>query len=141
MRNYLERNGPILFVKAFAIEEALEIECNLTAIETYALKNICPDYSVTCVNKEGKNNKRDMPEFKQDSSGFNYIVIMGKQASKMIGVEHKDWSKGLYHLVGDNFAEIHFVPSLSRISSSKRHIQRMRDLVKDIKKDIKHEEV
>jgi len=130
----VERNGPILFVKPFASPDALELECNLNAQETYVLEAVCPDYSVTCVNKSGKNNKKDLPIFKKEIVGFEHIVLMGKQCCKMLNIDYTEWGHALYHLGDQRCGMVWFAPSFGKIMSSPKNLKRLRSLVNEIKR-------
>jgi hypothetical protein len=129
----LEKNGPLLFVKPFASADALELDCNLNAQETYVLQQVCPDYSVTCVNKEGKPSKKNTDAVCSEIEQFNEIVIMGKQCAKMMGLddEYTEWGNKSFFVRGRQYT-FWFTPAFGKIMASPKNLKKLRKTVNDI---------
>jgi hypothetical protein len=127
----LEKNGPILFVKPFPKQEALEIDSCLDAQEQYVLKKICPNYSVTCVNKEGKANKKHLPQLALDFEGFKHSIVMGKQCADLIELPYVEW--GSLALGGLVFW---FTPALGTMMTSNKRLKQFRAFVEKISENL-----
>jgi hypothetical protein len=132
----LEKNGPILFVKPFASADALEIGSCLNAQEAYVLERVYPDYSVTCLNKDGKLNKQHLGQFKTESALFQEIVLMGKQCADLLRVDYIEWSKTLYRAGDENLAFVWCTPAFGKIISSPKNLKRFRSIVEEISEKI-----
>ena len=131
----LEKNGPILFVKPFPKQEALEIDCCLDAQEQYVLKKICPDYSVTCVNKEGQANKKFLREFSRDVASYSDLVIMGKQCATLLGLPYKEWDKYAIH-TNHYDKTMWFTPALGTMMTSNKRLKQFRAFVEKIRENL-----
>jgi hypothetical protein len=129
----LEKNGPLLFVKPFPKLEALEIGCCLDAQEQYVLKKICPDYSVTCINKEGKMNKEHLSQFKTEILSFPNIILMGKQCANLLGTPYLEWrslSASRQNLI------FWFTPALGTMMTSNKRLKQFRAFVEKIRENL-----
>lgn len=127
----LESNGPILFVKPFPKPEALEISSCLDAQEQYVLKKIYPDYSVTCVNKEGKPNKKQLKQFSVDVRKYDHIVIMGVQCSKLLSLKYFEWGSQTIH-TNHYDKTFWFSPALGTMMTSSKKLKKFRAFVESI---------
>jgi len=128
----LEKNGPILFIKPYPKPEALEIDSCLDALENYVMKKICPDYSITCVNREGKKNKQHLDLLKKDMVQFTNVVFMGKECSNMVGIPHKEWGRSMSS-IGEHALCVWFTPALGKMMTSNKRLRQFKNFVKEIK--------
>jgi hypothetical protein len=126
----LEKNGPILFVKPFPTLDALEIDCNLNAQETYVLKKICPDYSVTCVNKEGKYSRKHISLFKDEVKLFNKVVIMGKQCCSLLKIPYFEWA------IRSKEKTILITPPIGIMMNSGRRLKKLREMLEGLNENV-----
>lgn len=129
----LEKNGPILFVKPFPKQEALEIDSCLDAQEQYVLKKIYPNYSVTCINKEGKANKEHLSEFKVEILGFSNIILMGKQCANLLGTPYLEWRS--LSALRQNLV-FWFTPALGTMMTSNKRLKQFRAFVEQISENL-----
>lgn len=131
----LEKDGPILFVKPFPKPEALEIDSCLDAQENYVLSKICPDYSVTCMNREGKKNKQHLDLLKKDMLHFKEVVFMGKQCADMLDIMYKEWGYTVFH-IGDHHLCVWFTPALGTMMTSNKRLKEFRAFVEKIRANL-----
>tara|TARA_R110000824_G_scaffold143199_2_gene310743 strand:+ start:5822 stop:6232 length:411 start_codon:yes stop_codon:yes gene_type:complete len=129
----LEKNGPILFVKPFPKPEALEIGSCLDQTEQFVLKKICPDYSVTCVNREGKASKKHTDAVCAELEQFNTIILMGKQCATLLslGHEYQEWGNRPFFIGGKKHT-FWFTPALGNIMTSNKRLKQFRTFVENV---------